>query len=121
MDPTKWHQIGAVWLVLHVFGCLQGLGTPCSPFNPDRLTSSPLRRGDRVFRRFEKLLDPYPPEAPRKPPRGFFAFVWACTEGARPAIVAMTLFTAMIGAFEALLFSMLGHICLLYTSPSPRD
>jgi len=63
-----------------------------------------------VFRRFEKLLDPYPPEAPQKPPRSFFAFVWACTEGARPAIVAMTLFTAMIGAFEALLFSMLGHI-----------
>ncbi len=63
-----------------------------------------------MFRRFEKLLDPYPPEAPQKPPRGFFAFVWACTEGARPAIVAMTLFTAMIGAFEALLFSMLGHI-----------
>ena len=63
-----------------------------------------------MFGRFEKLLDPYPPEAPRKPPRAFFAFVWACTEGARPAIVAMTLFTAMIGAFEALLFSMLGHI-----------
>ena len=63
-----------------------------------------------MFRRFEKLLDPYPPEAPQKPPRDFFAFVWACTEGARPAIVAMTLFTAMIGAFEALLFSMLGHI-----------
>ena len=63
-----------------------------------------------MFRRFEKLLDPYPPAAPQKPPRGFFEFVWACTEGARPAIVAMTLFTAMIGAFEALLFSMLGHI-----------
>jgi len=63
-----------------------------------------------VFRRFEQLLDPYPPEAPRKPPRTFFAFVWACTEGARPTIVAMTAFTAMIGAFEALLFSMLGHI-----------
>jgi ATP-binding cassette subfamily B multidrug efflux pump len=63
-----------------------------------------------VFRRFEKLLDPYPPAPPHKPPSGFFAFVWACTEGARPAIVAMTLFTAMIGAFEALLFSMLGHI-----------
>jgi ATP-binding cassette subfamily B multidrug efflux pump len=63
-----------------------------------------------VFRRFEKLLDPYPAEAPKKPPRRFFPFVWACTEGARPAIVAMTLFTALIGAFEALLFSMLGHI-----------
>jgi len=63
-----------------------------------------------VFRRFEKLLDPYPPAPPSNPPHSFFAFVWACTEGARPAIVAMTLFTAMIGAFEALLFSMLGHI-----------
>ena len=63
-----------------------------------------------MFRTFEKLLDPYPPEQPANPPRGFFAFVWACTEGARPAIVAMTVFTATIGAFEALLFSMLGHV-----------
>ncbi|HEY9068123.1 MAG TPA: multidrug ABC transporter ATP-binding protein, partial [Burkholderiaceae bacterium] len=62
------------------------------------------------FRRFEKLLDPYPAAPPTQPPRGFFAFVWACTEGGRGAIVWMTLFTAGIGAFEALLFSMLGHI-----------
>ena len=62
------------------------------------------------FRRFEKLLDPYPAAPPAQPPRGFFAFVWSCTDGARGALVAMTIFTAAIGAFEALLFGMLGRI-----------
>ncbi|HKX43897.1 MAG TPA: ABC transporter ATP-binding protein [Burkholderiaceae bacterium] len=73
-----------------------------------------------MFRRFEKLLDPYPAAPPNQPPRGFFAFVWACTEGGRGAIVWMTVFTAGIGAFEALLFSMLGHIVdwLAHVQPS---
>ena len=63
-----------------------------------------------MFAWFEKLLDPYPDTPPVIAPRGFFAFVWAGTEGARPAIAAMTLVTAATGVFEALLFSMMGHI-----------
>ena len=63
-----------------------------------------------MFGLFEKLLDPYPDQPVAAPPRGFFAFVWACTEGARAAIVAMTAFTAACGVFEALLFSMMGRI-----------
>jgi ATP-binding cassette subfamily B multidrug efflux pump len=63
-----------------------------------------------VFAAFEKLLDPYPNDRVAAPPRGFFPFVWACTKGARPAIAAMTLFTAATGAFEALLFGMMGRI-----------
>ncbi len=59
---------------------------------------------------FEQLLDPYPDAAPAVPPRTFFAFVWACTDGARGFVVGMVLLTALTGAFEALLFSMLGHI-----------
>src|SRR3984957_5927505 len=43
-------------------------------------------------------------------PRGFFAFLWACARGVRRNIAAMTLFTAVIGVFEALLFGMLGRI-----------
>jgi ATP-binding cassette subfamily B multidrug efflux pump len=43
-------------------------------------------------------------------PKGFFAFLWACARGMRRYIAAMTLFTAVIGVFEALLFSMLGHV-----------
>jgi len=63
-----------------------------------------------VFAYFEKLVHPYPDAAPSAPPRGFFAFIWDCTEGSRPFIAAMTLLTAVIGAFEALLFGMLGTI-----------
>ena len=63
-----------------------------------------------MFAYFEKLVHPYPDAAPSAPPRGFFAFIWDCTEGSRPFIAAMTLLTAVIGAFEALLFGMLGTI-----------
>jgi ATP-binding cassette subfamily B multidrug efflux pump len=63
-----------------------------------------------LFRFFEKLLHPYPPAEPALPPLGFFAFLWACTEGLRGKILAMALFTAAMSAFEALLFAMLGRI-----------
>ncbi len=44
------------------------------------------------------------------PPRAFLPFVWACSEGLRGYIAAMTALTAAIGVFEALLFAMLGEI-----------
>jgi ATP-binding cassette subfamily B multidrug efflux pump len=44
------------------------------------------------------------------PPRGLWRFIWACSEGLRPLVLYMMLCTAAIGAFEALLFSMLGHV-----------
>ena len=63
-----------------------------------------------MFSYFEKLVAPYPDAPPPPLPRGFFAFLWACARGVRRYIAAMTLFTAVIGVFEALLFSMLGRI-----------
>jgi ATP-binding cassette subfamily B multidrug efflux pump len=63
-----------------------------------------------MFGFFERLVDPYPDAAPPVPPQGFFAFIWAGTEGVRPFVLGMTLMTACIGAFEALLFGMLGRI-----------
>ncbi|WP_024300952.1 ABC transporter ATP-binding protein [Pseudogulbenkiania sp. MAI-1] len=63
-----------------------------------------------MFAWFEKRLHPYPDTPPAQPPQGFFPFVWACTRGLRPLIAAMTSLTALIGAFEALLFSMLGSV-----------
>jgi ATP-binding cassette subfamily B multidrug efflux pump len=59
---------------------------------------------------FERLLYPYSEEVPATPPRGFIAFIWSCTKGARKYILAMTLVTAATGAFEALLFAMMGRI-----------
>ncbi len=59
---------------------------------------------------FETRVDPYPETPPSPPPKGFMAFVWAGTQGMRPWLLAMTLLTASIGAFEALLFNMMGGI-----------
>jgi ATP-binding cassette subfamily B multidrug efflux pump len=63
-----------------------------------------------LFAFFERLVTPYPPEEPATPPRGLFAFTWACSEGMRGFLLGMTLLTAVIGVFEALLFAMLGHV-----------
>ncbi|MCW7537760.1 ABC transporter ATP-binding protein/permease [Aquabacterium sp. A7-Y] len=56
------------------------------------------------------MVHPYPDAPPQTPPKAFFAFIWACTRGMRPFLFGMTLLTAGIGAFEALLFSMMGNI-----------
>ncbi|ENO89144.1 ABC transporter ATP-binding protein [Thauera linaloolentis] len=63
-----------------------------------------------LFNWFERRVDPYPEMPPRPAPKRFFAFLWAGTEGMRPFILGMMLLTATIGAFEALLFAMLGKV-----------
>jgi ATP-binding cassette subfamily B multidrug efflux pump len=63
-----------------------------------------------LLRAFERLVDPFPSTEMAPPPRGFFAFMWRCTEGVRPGILAMALLTAGIGAFEAYLFGVLGDL-----------
>jgi ATP-binding cassette, subfamily B, multidrug efflux pump len=59
---------------------------------------------------FQNLIDPYPETPPSIPPKGIAAFVWAGTAGVRRYLLGMTSLTALIGAFEALLFAMLGSI-----------
>ena len=59
---------------------------------------------------FERLIDPYPDGEPLPPPKGVLAFIWACSAGARRFVLGMTVLTAIIGAFEALLFAFMGHV-----------
>ena len=73
-----------------------------------------------LFSWFENRVDPYPDTPPPQPPAGFFNFVWAATKGLRPLIAGMTVLTAVIGAFEALLFSMLGSV-VDWLSQVPTD
>lgn len=63
-----------------------------------------------MFGFFEKRVSPYPDGAAESLPQGFFPFLWACARGARRYIAFMTLLTAVIGVFEALLFGMLGKV-----------
>ena len=62
------------------------------------------------FQRFERLVQTYPEPLPPPPPKAFFAFLWECARGVRPYLLLVTIFTAGIGAFEALLFSMMAHV-----------
>ncbi|HQR51199.1 MAG TPA: ABC transporter ATP-binding protein [Methylophilaceae bacterium] len=63
-----------------------------------------------MYRWFEKLVNPFPETVVAPPSKGFWAFAWSCTEGMRGYMLAMTLLTASIGAFEALLFGILGRV-----------
>ncbi|MEP6773732.1 MAG: multidrug ABC transporter ATP-binding protein, partial [Polaromonas sp.] len=62
------------------------------------------------FKRFENLLHAYPEGEPTLPPKGFMAFIWACSRGARGYILLLALLSAAMSAFEALMFAMLGRI-----------
>jgi ATP-binding cassette subfamily B multidrug efflux pump len=73
-----------------------------------------------VFARFEKLVHPYPDAAPEHPPKSFFAFLWSSTRGLRPYLLTMTLLTAVIGVFEAMLFSMLGNVVDWLATTQPK-
>ena len=63
-----------------------------------------------LFRFFEKQVAPYPGQEPKVPPKGFFAFVWACTQGMRGWIGLMTLTSALLAAYEAVLFAIMGRV-----------
>ena len=63
-----------------------------------------------MLRWFENLLNPFPASEIDSPPNALWPFVWACTRGSRLFILVMTLFTALIGGFEALLFAAMGKV-----------
>jgi ATP-binding cassette subfamily B multidrug efflux pump len=74
-----------------------------------------------LFRLFEKILHPVPEGQPAQLPKNFFAFVWACTEGLRTPILALTVLSAAISAYEAWLFAVLGKIVDWLTGVKPAD
>ncbi|MBG6071586.1 MULTISPECIES: ABC transporter ATP-binding protein [unclassified Polaromonas] len=63
-----------------------------------------------LFQKFESLLHAYPEAEPTLPPKGFIAFIWACSQGARGFILGMAVLSGLLAAFEALLFAMMGRI-----------
>ncbi|MFZ5548405.1 MAG: ABC transporter ATP-binding protein [Pseudomonadota bacterium] len=63
-----------------------------------------------MFAVFERLIDPYPEAVPPPAPHGLWGFLWANTRGVRRYVAVMTALTALIGAFEAVLFAFLGHV-----------
>jgi ATP-binding cassette subfamily B multidrug efflux pump len=63
-----------------------------------------------LFRSFERLLNPFPPEAPSVPPNRLLPFLWACPHGSRRYIALLALLSASVSIYEAWLFAFLGQV-----------
>ncbi|MDW5444870.1 ABC transporter ATP-binding protein [Polaromonas sp. SM01] len=74
-----------------------------------------------LLKRFEKLLHPYPDAEPTLPPKGFVAFIWAASQGARGYLLLLALLSAAMATFDALLFAMLGRIVDWLSSTPPTQ
>jgi len=72
-----------------------------------------------LFRLFEKLVHPYPEQVPQDLPKGFFAFLWACTAGLRRYLLVFALLVAAFNVYEAWLFSVLGKVVEWLTHTQP--
>jgi len=66
-------------------------------------------------------VQPYPDALPPPPPARFAHFLWECTRGMRPLLLGVTLVSALIGAFEALLFSMMAHVVDVLAQVPPAE
>ncbi|MCO5065119.1 MAG: ABC transporter ATP-binding protein/permease [Rhizobiaceae bacterium] len=63
-----------------------------------------------MFRKFEKLLNPFPPEEPVEPPKTLVAFCIHYTRGAWPYIAVTTALMSVLAFAEVWLFSFMGSI-----------
>jgi len=63
-----------------------------------------------LLRFFENRVPPYPAPEPAVPTPGFWPFVWSCTQGSRGWIALLTLSSALLAVYEALLFAIMGRV-----------
>ncbi len=73
-----------------------------------------------MFKWFQNLATPFPEQLISTPSKSFWTFAWSCTQGLRPYLLGMTIFTGLIAAFEAALFAMMGKI-VDWLSSVPKD
>ncbi len=74
-----------------------------------------------MFRFFEPLVDPYPEAAPPRPRTPSSPSSGRAPRACGPWLLATTLLTAAIGAFEAYLFSMMGSIVDWLSTVPPAE
>ena len=63
-----------------------------------------------IFAWFENRINPYPEGEPVPPRRGVIPFIFSGLEGLKKYLIILVILTAMIGAFEALLFKFMGSL-----------
>ncbi len=63
-----------------------------------------------VFKNFEPWVAPFPKDEGTRWPPSLARFLWECARGARGALLALTLCTALLGVMEASLYRLLAKI-----------
>ncbi len=77
---------------------------------PEAARASHTLKDRKMFRWFEKRLDPFPAEEPVEPPKTLVAFCLHYTKGSWPYIVVAAMFNAAIALTEVGMFGFLGNI-----------
>ena len=73
-----------------------------------------------MYRKFERLVNPFPDSGGRRPPASLLAFVWYYVRPLWPLFLAVAALTAMVAVLEVMLFSFVGSIVDWLTS-APRE
>ena len=63
-----------------------------------------------MFRWFENLLNPYPPQPPSQPPKSILAFCLHYMDGVKLPLVIMAVLTTLVALGEIALFGFLGSV-----------
>ncbi|MCT7656701.1 ABC transporter ATP-binding protein/permease [Oceanimonas sp. NS1] len=74
-----------------------------------------------MFKLFESLTQPFPDEAPTRPPKGLYAFCRHYTRGFEWPLVVMALLSATVAVIEVALLGFMGQLVDLLASHSPES
>ena len=74
-----------------------------------------------MFRYFESLVDPFPPEPPQQPPTNLYAFCRHYTRGIEPYVIWMAVLTGLLAIGEAMLFGILGQLVDWLANKDPAN
>ena len=72
-----------------------------------------------MFQWFENLINPFPKELIQTPPKSLHKFAWSCVKDIKLFIFSMSLLTACIASFEAILYAVLGMLIDYMISEGP--
>ena len=70
---------------------------------------------------FENLISPFPKSLIQTPPKSLFKFAWLCIKDIKLYIGLMSVLTASIASFEAILYAVLGKLIDLMVESEPSQ